>query len=55
MVKRFVSVAAALGLAALGLSFYQSERHAILASESEVSECPVSFSDLQTALAAADC
>ena len=54
MAKRFVSVAAALGLAALGLSFYQSERHAILASESEVSECPVSFSDLQTALAAAD-
>jgi uncharacterized protein GlcG (DUF336 family) len=54
MVKRFVSVAVALGFAALGLSVYQSEQHAVLASESEVSACPVSFADLQSALANAD-
>jgi uncharacterized protein GlcG (DUF336 family) len=54
MVKRFVSVAVALGFAALGLSLLQSEHRAVLASESETSECPVSFADLQSALATAD-
>ena len=54
MVRRFVSVAVALGFAALGLSVYESGQHAVLASESEVSDCPVSFADLQSALISAD-